>query len=442
VGSNPTPSALQGGFRRPAGVFWATPSPARLFALPLGAAGSRLKPGESFPRASRSNGLDPRLLLATAMALMEEAGGGYAYCDTDSLFVLATEGGGLIPCRGGAEQMPDGSDAIRALPWATVEKLAGRFATLNPYDKAAIPGSVLEIEDENFDPETEGQREIECFAIASKRAARFIRGEDGRPRLTGHTGQRSRSEHGLGHLLAPVERGADEDWMDRWWIHLLGVEDEPPPWFELPAVGRITVTSPRAERPFRPYNADRSYDEQVKPWCFMSVAHPSFTERAGENAPRCLIAPFELDAERRLAMGWFDRADTEGERYEIRVDPTPEIREGSIAVQSYGDYFAEYRRHPEATLLDPDGRPCHPWSRGLLRPRHVEVTEPRRIGKESNRLAETAMPLELDEGGAVEYDGPALCQCCGARLHGRQSRWCSEACRKRVSRFPKPGSVQ
>ncbi|MBS1864119.1 MAG: hypothetical protein JSS68_20690 [Actinobacteria bacterium] len=382
-----------------------------------------------------------RLLLAAAMTLVAAAGGEYAYCDTDSLFIVATRSGGLVPCRGGSGRLPDGGEAVRALPWGTVDRIVGRFAALNPYGSEATGGSILEVEDENLDPDSGERREIECFAIASKRGARFVRGADGRPLLTGRVGARSRSEHGLGHLQPPTTKDGGGDWMDRWWEHLLclelGVEDDPPGWFDQPAVGRITVTSPREERAFRDYNRGRSYDGQVKPWSFMSVAHPTVSERARPDAPRTLIAPFERDAGRRLEMEWIDRGEVGGGAYRIRVDSSPEIRERSVAVQSYGDYFDDYRRHPERKLADPDGRPCHPWSRGLLGPRHVRLGEPGRIGKESNRLAETALPLELDEGAVVSYGDPRVCRNCGAILEGRQRLWCSEACRVRCrSRAP------
>ena len=44
-----------------------------------------------------------------------------------------------------------------------------------------------------------------------------------------------------------------------------------------------------------------------------------------------------------------------------------------IPVQTYGDYFEEYRVHPELKFADADGRPCHSWSRGLLLPRHIKA---------------------------------------------------------------------
>jgi hypothetical protein len=72
-----------------------------------------------------------------------------AACDTDSMTIVATEHGGLVPCLGGAA-LTDGA-AIRALSWQGVREMAGRFCALNPYAPDAVPGSILKIEDENFD---------------------------------------------------------------------------------------------------------------------------------------------------------------------------------------------------------------------------------------------------------------------------------------------------
>jgi hypothetical protein len=382
-----------------------------------------------------------RLLLAAAMSAVEDVGGAYAYSDTDSIFVVAKREGGLVPCEAGPHRMKDGREAIKARSWSQVNELAAAFESLNPYDRERIPGSILEIESENFDPKTGRQREIECFAIASKRAARFVRSRSGKPIILGDPGDLSRSEHGLGHLLSPLQPNPDIPdgvWMDRWWEHLLcrelGIEDPEPDWFSDPAVGRIAVTSPREEKSFRHYNEGRSYDEQVTPWCFMSIAHPIRTERARENGPRCLIAPFERDPKKRRELEWYDRGAPRGKTCGIRVDNSLRYLDGSVAVQSYGDYFAEYRRHPERKMLGPDGKSCRPWTRGRLQPRHVQLSDLHRIGKESNRLAETAMPLELDEHGVVEYGGPLVCHCCGKDLSGVQRKWCSDACRKRESK--------
>ena len=54
-----------------------------------------------------------------------------------------------------------------------------RFAALNPYDRSAIPGSVLKIEDDNFDPKTGLQRQLWCLAISAKRYTLFVRDPHG-----------------------------------------------------------------------------------------------------------------------------------------------------------------------------------------------------------------------------------------------------------------------
>ncbi len=379
-------------------------------------------------------------MLAAAMHLIERAGGVYATCDTDSVFPVATKEGGMVACPGGPHRTAEGEEAISALSWQQVREIADRFEPLNPYDPRLVPGSILEMEDENFDPETGEQWELKCFAIASKRYTLFVRDCDGRPQIVGGSEKRKRSEHGLGHLLPPNAQSPEVDdqaWKDRWWEHLLcrelGLDDPKPDFFSAPAVGRLTVTSPREEATFRDYNAEKPYAERVRPWNFLCLAHPTQTERARAGGAKVLIAPFERDQEKQLAADWIDRGDPKSPPVKIRVDPTREVVERSVAVLSYGDYFEDYRLHPEAKALAPDGQPCHPWTRGPLSPRHVAPSGIARIGKESNRLSETPMPSELDEEAVVEYPGPRACPGCGAEVGGRR-KWCSEACRKRARR--------
>jgi hypothetical protein len=44
-------------------------------------------------------------------------------------------------------------------------EVVDEFGTLNPYDRTVVPGSILKIEDDNFDPETKRQRQLYCFAF-------------------------------------------------------------------------------------------------------------------------------------------------------------------------------------------------------------------------------------------------------------------------------------
>jgi hypothetical protein len=381
-----------------------------------------------------------RLMLATAMRLLADHDGHYAFCDTDSLFIVATEHGDLIACPGGAVRTAIGP-AVRALSWVQVEALVARFHAINPYSGPLSDHSILKIEDENFDPDTGAQREIECWSIAAKRYGLFTRQPDGRPVLVASGAKLKRSEHGLGHLLppnAPRPDISDRAWLDQWWQQLLcvelGFDESTPDWFSAPAVGRLTVTSPRDLRQFAAYNAGVPYRRQVKPWGFLTVAHPTVHERARADGPRNLITPFERDPDKRLQAAWIDRDQPVAAARRIRADNAIEIRDDSITVLSYGDYFEQYRRHPEAKALDSfDTCGCHAWTTGVLTPHHVRGTALRRVGKESNRLADTPTPISEEDDAQIEYPSAKRCRGCEAEVFGRRS-WCSEACRKRAAR--------
>jgi hypothetical protein len=127
-------------------------------------------------------------------------------------------------------------------------------------------------------------------------------------------------------------------------------------------------------------------------------------------------------------MDWYDRGDPTGRPLHIRAGVHLEIEEDSAAVQTFGDYFNDYRLHADAKMRGPDGDRCHPWTRGVLRPAVVTAGRIIRVGKESNPLTDST---NIDEGIAFEYSEP-VCRC-GRHLTGRQ-KWCSDACRKRDAR--------
>ena len=384
-----------------------------------------------------------RLLLATAMRVVQDQGGSWAFCDTDSLFIIATEHAKLIPCPGGEHNTPTGRAAIKALSWQQVQGIVHRFAALDPYQGPEHPKSILKIEDENYDPITGRQREIECLAIAAKRYGLFTRRPDGTPAIVSSGDKKKRSEHGLGHLLPPNAKRPDIDdraWLDEWWEHLLhlelGFEDHPEPtWFDDPAVGRLTVTSQRDIKAFATYNGGRPYAEQVKPWGFLTIAHPSHTERARKDGGRTLIAPFERDPVKRLHANWIDRDHPDRPVRRIHTSTNPDYRPGSTRVLSYRDYFNRYRQHPESKAVDPaDGKRCHPWTRGQLTAWQITGTDLVRVGKESNRLTQTHQPVDDEVEQVIEYLAPTRkCRGCAETVTGRR-QWCSDACRKGYAR--------
>jgi hypothetical protein len=365
-----------------------------------------------------------RLLLATAIALFRDAGGSYVFCDTDSVFATATRTG-------------EGNEGVPTLSWDKALSVADRFRSLNPYDPDVIPGSILELEPENRDPETDELREVRCLSLAAKRYALYTPGPDGRPEIVGHSGKPKRSEHGLGHLVAPRDMSA-EAFHDRWWEHLLcvelGVDDPEPEWFDDVALGQISVTSPHTEAAFREFNATVPYEQRVRPWSFCSLVHLTRPATAATGM-RCLVAPYERNTRKLTELDWFDRSARGQEPHFISSDGSLEFEDNRVPVQTYRDYFEDYRLHPEAKALAPDGKPCHPWTRGPLQPPWVHTIRLARVGKETNPLADTADLILRDDERAVEYREP-LCQRngCNRHLTGRQQRWCSDACRKRATR--------
>jgi predicted nucleic acid-binding Zn ribbon protein len=173
------------------------------------------------------------------------------------------------------------------------------------------------------------------------------------------------------------------------------------------------------------------HQEQVRPWGFAMTVHAHPLIRAGRG-PRVLVAQREDDPLKRSGLTWFDRADPSGRTYGIRTGDPSYVVPGSVTVQSYGDYFEEFRRHPESKAAGPDGEPCHSWTRGQLGPLEVEVTRLVRIGKEAGRLASDPTSGEAAEFAAQEYRESA-CAGCGKAI-APDRRWCGEACRKRTER--------
>jgi len=192
------------------------------------------------------------------------------------------------------------------------------------------------------------------------------------------------------------------------------------------------VSSRNEERAFRHRNASRSYAERVRPFGFVSTCRPHRLERETSGI-RTLVAPFETDPQTRMCTEWVDRHDPSGHRYRVRLGEPARVVPGEVCVESYGDYFTEFASHPEAKAAGSDGGLCMPWTKGVLGPREIVATMLVRVGKEANRLAEDPALVDDPEDRVLAYP-ELVCLGCGRELSGRQQRWCSDACRKRVAR--------
>ena len=405
-----------------------------------------------------------RLMLAALETLVVNAGGTWAFCDTDSMAIVATEHGGPVECSGGPHRTEDGHEAVLALSFEQVDEIVQRFEALNPYDPTIVPGSVLEIEKENYerDPSKSGRvdrdrrRQLHSYAISAKRYALYNLDSQGQPILRSIIDEpdtedsqpsddedpdtlgelRKHSEHGLGHLLNP---GNPEDdsrkWIGELWQHIIrtdghGQEASEPPWLDHPAVTRSAVTTWELQKRFKPYNRSRSKTEQVRPFNFHLIATVArFGHPTGTNPERfALIAPFEKDPKRWRKLEWTNFYEP-GSRYKIATpnrklhpddqaeDLTLKRARGIVIVKTFRDVLTEYRLHPEAKSLGPDNKPCDQTTVGLLRRRRVKIASVTRdgeivsaityIGKESNKLMELASGLVTSLDDALnEYQDP------------------------------------
>lgn len=283
-----------------------------------------------------------------------------------------------------------------ALSWLEVEAFREMFAALNPYDRDIVPGSILELKEENFDEATGQRRQLYCYAISAKRYALFNR-NDGLPVL------RKWSEHGLGHLLDPGDPEDERrDWIRTLWEGIineaLGHSFQWPDWLSKPAIGRVTISSPHLLAPFNGVNRGKPYAEQITPFTFLLSAHVApFGHPEGVDPKRFhLFAPYTSDPDQWRKLSWTDVHS----RKQFRISTT--LLSGSeftARVKTIGEVVNQYLHHPEAKSLGPDGKPCGRKTVGVLARRSVIALYLTHIGKESNRLEDVEARLvhDLDE---------------------------------------------
>lgn len=345
-----------------------------------------------------------RLMLSLLEYCVWKKGGTHGMEDTDSMAIVSTQHGGSITCNG---------TTIHALSWKEVGEISDRFTALNPYNRDAVSGSILKIEDDNRDPETGNPRQIYCLAISAKRYALFIfdQGEPVLLRKGVNNNDDRWSEHGLGHLLNPTDPEADDrEWIAQVWLKIirralslpvqrLGFED-------LPAIGRITISSPVVLRPLAKLNAGKSYVDQIKPFNFILTCHiKQLGHPPGVEAERFhLIAPYDSDPRQWLKKNWIDQYS--GKTFRITTAKFHGDRR-TARVKTYGEVIREYEFHAESKCADMNGIQCAKQSVGLLQRRHVEIQEIKAIGKESNSSEEVESGLiHSPQNVYTEYPDP------------------------------------
>jgi hypothetical protein len=342
-----------------------------------------------FPTASLVTA-GARLMLALAQREVARLGGEVAYCDTDSLVVVSTRGGGFVRCEGGPYRLPDGSRGLRALSWEEVEAIRERFVSLGPYDRAIVPGSVLKLEDENFTDKTRNARcELWCYAVSEKLYALFTLDARGEPVI------RKYSSHVLGQYRSPVQ-GDRQGWIINAWKREIraafGKPVKPFTWERYPALSQLTLTTWSVFEPYRE-------NERLRPFDFLAVA---VVNRSAIDLAIEEVAGFERCCEEpRPACALFpDPAKWREQDWRCLRCGTPWDFERRPRLKTYGSLIRSTLQGVERKRLAADGSVPTRQTRGLLIPRPVSVAFKTAIGKEV-----IVDPTDTDEGLTAEMLG-------------------------------------
>jgi hypothetical protein len=294
-----------------------------------------------------------QLLLAMVHRLVADRGGIVAAGDTDGAHIVATPQGGMvhIDTRGADFYEGGEADLVRALSWAEIEEIAARFQELNPFDRALLPGSPLRVHRVNFD-ENGRQIPLKGLFISAKRYS--LSRPDG--------SFADYKESILGVLLPPSNGWIEEAWRtlgEMWDGHRL----TPRPWFDLPAVRPLAVSSPAYAREINGLSG-------LRPWNRFLVATAIGRKPQRDRQIAIAIAPFERDPEKWAGLDW--RFVESGERVPFD-DPDSEGFEWRL--RTLCEFLSSYGRNPVPEMLAPDGSPCGLYTRGVLRRRSVRDGE-------------------------------------------------------------------
>jgi hypothetical protein len=334
---------------------------------------------------------EARLLLALGKHEVERRGGAVAYCDTDSLAVVATEHGGLVPCDGGPHLFPDETRGVRALSWKEVEAIRDRFDKLSPYHGRTVAGgSILKCEDENYaldadgDPDYSRREQLWCYAVSEKLYALFTIDSRGEPHV------RKYSSLVLGQLRSPVPVPPDGNphaWIvDAWTREIraaLGKPVAPFSWEPYPAMEQLTMST---------WNVFKHYQLRARPFDFLIVGIISQDRKDVAACPKyCCKEP------RPSCLLFDDAAEWRRQEWRCLSCDAPWDFDTFPRLRTYGELVKRTLQKVDRKRLNADGSEPSSTMRGVTIPRPVRVKSITPIGKEL-----TVDPTDTDEAFTAE----------------------------------------
>jgi hypothetical protein len=257
--------------------------------------------------------------------------------------------------------------------------------------------SILKIHKVNLDEEKQ-QRQLFGYSIAAKRYALYTKTENDIKIV-------EPKAHGLGYFYPPKD--SPEGWKretplwisEAWdWIirGVLGLERTKPPWFNLPVMMKLTLSTPHHAL------KNLAKGPLTRPNNFMmlpQISRLGYPLNVGPNK-FTLITPFTSERPEWMKSKCINIHDPESPVYELADE-----YDGRMALpKNFFMLLDSYQNHPEAKSLGPGGKPCGFDTRGLLQRAHIVANwPPIYIGKESDRHWEEGEDLSLLDFKAVEY---------------------------------------
>jgi hypothetical protein len=336
-------------------------------------------------------------MIALLARLVRDAGGTIVWIDTDGACIVMTETGGLIPC--GVHRAAEGDNFVKALSFGELQSIRGRFATLVDgigFPLTADPGgirSVFKLEEHNLDEQGRFAPGLECFVVSTKNYCVFRRDPDGSP--VADPGSKF-SAHAMGNLVSPLNPETnDPAWISEAWLWWLardeGRKPPEPGFLELPVTHAMLVAHADDYRLIRTLNSAETYDEGIKPFDTLLLAHLDRFLLA-EGSPRQLLALWEADTNKWLLLDWRDPAT--GAHHSLQTRPETssyrrwQKRPGAVFCETFRSYLEKHFTHPEPASLGPDGQPSGRDTRGVLQPVPIRIERQQLVGKETHRLRE------------------------------------------------------
>jgi hypothetical protein len=318
-----------------------------------------------------------RLILAMLEREVNDRGGAFAFCDTDSLAI----------CSG--DRCPEG---VPCLPESEIAAIIARFDSLSPYDPTIVP-HLLKVE-------YPGITDLRCFAVSAKRYVLY------QWRLGKRIQIVKASESALGAIIGRSRNETTPKLARRIWLSILMDHLDVNPSqrrrakrlidFDVPMRRKFPISAPAILSRLNPHNRSKSYDHRIKPYGFVQSITPAVI---GSNEP-LPIAPFERDLAKSKRLQWVDYHTGDP----IRLDWSGSSMADTVPVMRLSEYVHDYQRHPEAKAADWNGNPAGADTIGLLRRLPLQSKRLIRIGKEVDRLGG-------DEGAALETGQPVEYEC-------------------------------